>query len=285
MDDPVYGIDFGMSSSSLMIGMPGGAVVRIHDPLRLHDRLSCQIPTVVGLREDGSLAVGTEVERQAKAERPQDYRNEFKRDFGKGRKRMGARWSEVHELAAEVLRFLRELAMQAEDRRPETVLCTVPATWERGNRTLMRSAAALAGFDPETIELASEPEAAVAYALDNLDLPPGDGKLLVYDLGGGTFDCAVVAITPSDSRVLGTDGRPDLGGVAFNGIIRDLVKERYPTIADILTTPEPGGDDSDQARDYWHHRIRLNDSFERIKIQLSQKSRVAERQNWMRPQV
>jgi hypothetical protein len=283
--EPVYGIDFGMSNSSLIIGMPDGTVSRVHDPLRPHDRSSCQVPTVVCPREDGSLAVGTEVERTTKVERPQFYRSEFKRDFGKGPKDLGARWYEVHELAAEVLRFLRDRALEIDGRTPRTVLCTVPAIWERGNRTLLRRAAGLAGFDASTVELATEPEAAAAYALDNLELPPMDRKLLVYDLGGGTFDCAVVAVNPTDSQVLGTDGLADLGGVAFNGMIRDLAQERYQAIADVLAMPEPTGGSVDQATEYWNRRIRLYDSFERIKIHLSRKSPAEERLTWMRPQV
>jgi WD40 repeat protein/actin-like ATPase involved in cell morphogenesis len=272
-----YGIDFGMSNSAIVAERADSGAVRFRDPLSPAHRPSYQIPTTLCLADDGRFAVGTEAER-IKATRPQFYRCEFKRDLGKAPKRLGSESYEVHELVAQVLRYLRDLASPARG-EPDAVMCTVPATWEGGNHALMKTAAELAGFDPETTFLVSEPAAAAAYAADDLGLSAKSRKLLIYDLGGGTFDCAVVSATPDGTDVLRVGGIADLGGSAFDGIIRDLIRERYPAAtAEILDDPEP-------TANALRRRISLRDACERIKIQLTTKRSCSELLTQLRPQV
>jgi molecular chaperone DnaK len=257
-----------------MVGRPDGSIARIRDPLRTRGQVVYQIPTAVCIRDDGSLAVGTSAERM-KLSRPGRYRSEFKADFGGGPMAIGSRWYESVELAAEVLKFLRTLAEQ-EFGPPEKIICTIPATWAAGKQDLMLSAAELAGFERQAVTVAQEPAAAIAYAFSRLEVPDQERRLLVYDLGGGTFDCAVVAMTPNGYYPLDADGLADVGGVAFNMVIRDLIREHYPdAVAEILDGPD--GDEN------LRRRMNLRDSCERIKLALSVKSRHKEMLTALRP--
>jgi actin-like ATPase involved in cell morphogenesis len=277
MNRSVYGVDFGMSNSSVMVGLADGTVVRVPDPMSPAGRPSYQIPTALCLTEDGQFAVGIAAER-IKVSRPEFYRGEFKRDLGKGPKRLGGDSYEVYQLVAEVLGFLRDLAGQV-DGKPEAVMFTIPATWEKGNQALVSKAAEISGFDPGASSLISEPEAAAAYAIAELELSAGSGNFLIYDFGGGTFDCAIVVVRPDGSDVLGVSGIADLGGSTFDGVIRDIINERHPdVVAGIL-------DDSEPTADILLRRITLRETCERIKIQLSSKRRHSEMLTGLRSQV
>ena len=230
----VYGIDFGTSNSAIMVGLPDGRVRRVLNPVdSVYD-----VPSVVCMRPDDSIAVGS-VAWRMRLTRPNWYREEFKRDIGSSIPAIfppenvggltGGRIFGVNYLVAQVLRLLRE---QAERKFPgdvDLVVITVPASWEAGNRRQMLDAAGIAGFDTSRVHLVKEPEAAVAYAVqEHLGLQPR--TLLVYDLGGGTFDCALVRGSKSSGyQVLGESGGLDnVGGVLFNREILGLIRNRFP---------------------------------------------------------
>ncbi|WP_431726912.1 Hsp70 family protein [Verrucosispora sp. TAA-831] len=258
----VYGVDVGMSTSTLVIGRPGKEPVLARDPA-----VRAGVPTVpstVCLLPDGTLAVGGAAENAGRL-RPQHYRSRFKRDFadpiplalGEDRELT------AHELTAEVLRFLREQAVETVAGAPERVVVTVPASWEEHNRQLMRAATGLAGFDPATVRLEPDAVAATAYAFADTTLP-AQVTALVYDLGGGTFDCAVAQTGPDGAfEVLGRPGGiPDLGGTDFDRLLLAHLRQRFPDrIAHLFA------DTTDL--DLLPRRLALRDTCEQIKIRLS----------------
>ncbi|WP_462188577.1 Hsp70 family protein [Frankia sp. CcWB2] len=207
----VLGIDFGTWNSAVVIGRPDGSVLTIRDPSSSYGQTSFR--TSVCGRPDGSLAVGAAAEHQ-RQQYPQYYRAEFKREFGTDIPSMlGARVLQPHDLAAEVLRFLRTCAEEriAGEGEPEQVVITVPASWQRARRDLMRRTAKVAGFDPARSKLVTEPSAAALHALSSTRLSETGLPVLVYDLGGGAFDRAILRLVrerlPQSVKVL--DGDPD----------------------------------------------------------------------------
>ncbi|MEV4897671.1 Hsp70 family protein [Nonomuraea sp. NPDC055795] len=258
----VYGIDFGTSNSSIMVGLADGRVVVVPDP---ETRGAAEIPTAV-LATRGRLYVGTAAKRLGPAY-IQNYRTEFKRDFGDDAPvHLDGRRYQVHELAAEVLRYLRAQARRVAPGEPDTVVITVPVSWDAGNHELMKQAAELAGFDPATVTLVSEPVAGVRGAVTGQRFFD-EQTILLYDLGGGTFDCALTkGTTDAGFRDVGRPGGiPTLGGIDFDREILTAIRERHPEQVDALfADPEP-----DVA--VLRRRLGLRDTCEKIKHALSQR--------------
>ncbi len=269
----VYGVDFGTSNSSIMIGRPGGRVIRVRNPVNS----SYEVPSAVCLSPDGTMEVGS-VATQMKLLRPAWYRQDFKRDIADpvryhfpAEKADDPRRGPSHrayKLVAEVLRVLRQAAEHAVPERPGLVVLTVPASWKAGERDLMLEAADLAGFARETVRLITEPVAAVAYAAQE-QLGRRERTLLIYDLGGGTFDCAVVrGRSGLDFEVLGeAGGLPAIGGAEFDQRIMSLVRERYPERWRELME----GETSDIQ--ILSRRLQLRDTCEKAKWFLSSRDR------------
>ncbi|MBB5083286.1 Hsp70 family protein [Nonomuraea endophytica] len=258
----VYGIDFGTSNSSIMVGLADGRVVVVPDP---ETRGAAEIPTAV-LATRGKLYVGTAAKRLGPAY-IQNYRTEFKRDFGDDAPvHLDGRRYQVHELVAEVLRHLRAQARRAVPGEPDAVVITVPVSWDAGNHDLMKQAAELAGFDPATVTLVSEPVAGVRGAVTGQRFFD-EQTILLYDLGGGTFDCALTkGTTDAGFRDVGRPGGiPTLGGIDFDREILTAIRARHPEQVDALfADPEP---DVPVLR----RRLGLRDTCEKIKHALSQR--------------
>ncbi|MFI6295872.1 Hsp70 family protein [Nonomuraea sp. NPDC050790] len=258
----VYGIDFGTSNSSIMVGLADGRIVVVPDP---ETPGAAEIPTAV-LAAGGKLHVGTAARRLGPAY-IQDYRTEFKRDFGDDAPvHLDGRRYLVHELAAEVLRFLREQARRAAAGEPDVVVITVPVSWDAGNHDLMRQAAESAGFDPATVTLVSEPVAGVRGAVTGQRFFD-EQTILLYDLGGGTFDCALTrGTTDAGFRDVGRPGGiSTLGGIDFDREILTAIRQRHPEQVDgLFADPEPGVA-------VLRRRLGLRDTCEKIKHALSER--------------
>ncbi|KQC39039.1 Hsp70 family protein [Frankia sp. ACN1ag] len=259
----VYGIDFGMSTSAIMVGRPGGDVVTIQDPA---DRSRVSMPTAVFLGPDGTIAVG-ERARRMRHTRIEAYRDGFKGDIAdRTPKRLGDQELTNVELVSEVLRHLRHLAAEKVPGKVKRVCITVPVSWEHQRRRLMLDAAGAAGFDPAVLRLVPEPVAGAEHAFGTDDFS-GPGRILVYDFGGGTFDCAVVEQQADGTReALGTRGL-DVGG---SDIDRDLLAHlavTYPPIKELLAS---------DALDVLRQRLDLRDRAERLKRELSTRKSVTE---------
>jgi molecular chaperone DnaK (HSP70) len=259
----VYGIDFGTSTSAIMIGRPSGGVVKVRDPA---DRGNVCVPTAVFLGPDGTVTVG-ERARRMRHTRIEAYRDGFKGDIAdRTPNRLGGQELTNVELVAEVLRHLRHLAAEKAVGPVKQVCLTVPVSWELWRRRLMLEAASAAGFSPDIVQLVLEPVAGAEYAFGTDDLS-GPGRILVYDFGGGTFDCAVV-----EQRADGTREALGSRGLAVGGtdIDRDLLAHLagvYPPIKEILAS-----DGSDALR----QRLDLRDRAERLKRELSTRGSLTE---------
>ncbi len=213
-----FGIDLGTTNSVIAYTDPTGTteVIAGQDGNRI-------VPSVVYFGKDGTQLVGTSARQRAIIE-PERVAMLFKR--GMGEKTFldderpfvvdGKTWS-PEELSASVL---KKLALMAQDRFGEPVrkvVITVPAYFGDNERAATKSAGEIAGL--EVLHIVNEPTAAaIAHGLDNAST----GRILVFDLGGGTFDVTVMEVAPDGSmKVLATGGDRRLGGMDFDNLILD----------------------------------------------------------------
>lgn len=238
---PVYGIDFGTWTSALVILRRGHPPLPVRDPVSPYGATS--VRSAVCLLPDGSTVVG-QAALNSRLRRPERFRAEFKREFGEAfPHQLGERRFTTVQLTTEVLGFLVEQAGAAVNAAPSRVVITVPATWEGNRRELMLAAAEAAGLPPEVVEVRTEPVAATVYALHDHGMDR-DRTVLVYDLGGGTFDVAVAQGSTEGFAVLGSPGGlADAGGIAIDRAVLALVQERCPEAVAELRQAAAGSDD------------------------------------------
>ncbi|MDD3265747.1 MAG: Fe-S protein assembly chaperone HscA [Burkholderiales bacterium] len=115
------------------------------------------------------------------------------------------------QISADLLKYLREIAVEAMGEEPTGVVITVPAYFDDAQRHATKQAGELAGLN--VLRLLNEPTAAaIAYGLDSKN----EGTFLVYDLGGGTFDVSILRLTKGVFEVLSVSGDTHLGGDDFD---------------------------------------------------------------------
>ncbi|MBL1106619.1 Hsp70 family protein [Streptomyces sp. 5-8] len=236
----VYGIDFGTWTSALVVLRQGHPPLPVRDPVSAHGATS--VRSAVCLLPDGSMVVG-QAAQNARLRRPEHFRAEFKREFGEPfPHRLGERRFTSEELTARVLGFLVAQARRAVGAEPDRVGISVPATWERARRGLMVDAAEAAGLPRETVEVHTEPVAAAVHALHDHGMDR-ERTILVYDLGGGTFDLAIGRGTRDGLTVLGSPGGlPHVGGLAIDQVVLGLIRARCPAALDSVRSSDPGAD-------------------------------------------
>jgi Fe-S protein assembly chaperone HscA len=230
------GIDLGTTHSLAAIWKDGRPQV-----LRVEGE-SALVPSVVHFPREGAPVVGQAAREQAIAA-PRDTLFSIKRFMGRGLKDVAQELAtlpyaatetatgliqlEVHgrkytpeQLSALVLRKVHETASRAlGETAPTRVVVTVPAYFDDTQRQATRDAARLAGL--EVLRIVNEPTAAsLAYGLDQRD----KGAVVVYDLGGGTFDVTVLSIEEGVFRVLSTAGDTHLGGDDFDAALVALAR-------------------------------------------------------------
>jgi molecular chaperone DnaK len=126
------------------------------------------------------------------------------------------------EISALILRRLVDDAQTMTDETFRDVVVTVPAYFDDSRRQATKDAATTAGLT--VLRLLNEPTAAaIAYGLDNADA----GTILVYDLGGGTFDVTVLRRSGDELVALATDGDRNLGGFDFDNALMNLVNTKW----------------------------------------------------------
>ena len=207
------GIDLGTTYSAAAV-MRGTRV----EPVTL-GTTSAQIPSVVVHRENSKVLTGEAAERRAGSE-PTRAAREFKRRLGDpipiivGGVPYGA-----EALMAELLQAIVQQVTEREGEPPHTIVLTHPANYSEYKCGLLREAARLAGLPLERVQLITEPEAAALAYAHQQRIEPGE-VIAVYDLGGGTFDAAVVRSGPGGFELLGTpEGMERLGGIDFDQAI------------------------------------------------------------------
>jgi len=130
------------------------------------------------------------------------------------------------EISAEILKYLKKTAEDYLNEPITKAVITVPAYFNDAQRSATKKAAILAGLDP--IRILNEPtSASLAYNLESKK----DQTILVFDLGGGTFDVSILKIEDGIFNVLGTSGSTTLGGSNFDNEIIKYILEKKPNIS------------------------------------------------------
>jgi molecular chaperone HscC len=209
----VIGIDLG-TTNSLAATLQAGRPIAIQNALGEH-----LTPSAVSVLENGEIVVGAAaLARQAT--HPQATATAFKRDMGTDRAvALGTRAFTPQALSALVLRTLREDVELAFGRSVDEAVITVPAYFDELQRRATRDAATIAGLKVERI--INEPTAAaLAYGLHER---AREFRAVVLDLGGGTFDVTVLALTEGVIEIEATAGDTRLGGEDFVDALAELV--------------------------------------------------------------
>jgi Tol biopolymer transport system component len=175
---------------------------------------SLEIPSVVLLREDGVLLIGEPAERRSLIE-PARFAREFKRRIGDPTPvLLGGSPFSAHGLMAHLLRGVVKVVADREGGPPAHTVVTCPANWGEYKRELFDQAVAQADIGP--VSVAVEPEAAAVHYASTTRVQPGE-MVAVYDLGGGTFDAAVLRNTGDGFELVGDPrGIEQMGGVYFD---------------------------------------------------------------------
>ncbi len=213
----VIGIDLGTTNSCVAV-MEGGEAVVI--PNTEGNRTT---PSVVGLNNSGERLVGQVAKRQA-ITNPHNTVASVKRHMGTDYKaQMGDKEYTPQEISAMILQKLKS---DAEAYLGETVtqaVITVPAYFSDSQRQATKDAGKIAGLD--VLRIINEPTAAaLAYGVDK---ESEDQKILVFDLGGGTFDVSLMEIGDGIFEVLATSGNNRLGGDDFDKKVIDWAVDNF----------------------------------------------------------
>ncbi|HXZ87014.1 MAG TPA: Fe-S protein assembly chaperone HscA [Candidatus Binataceae bacterium] len=253
----IFGIDLG-TTNSLIALLEGKTPRVIPDPASANALL----PSVVALVPDGAVFVGDSaiemeprlaLKPDSQVSGPGPHRGEagavvrsVKRYMGLGgdevspedrrryaftdfagpvvRFRVGERSYTPAQISAEILKALKRRAEAAlPDEKVDRVVITVPAYFNDGQRQATKDAGRLAGL--EVVRLVNEPTAAsLAYGLNQM----AEGKVAVYDFGGGTFDVSILNIKGGIFEVLATNGDTHLGGDEIDRAVADWLLEEAP---------------------------------------------------------
>lgn len=212
----IIGIDLGTTNSCVAV-MEGGEPVVI--PNAEGNRTT---PSVVAFSKNGERLVGQIAKRQA-VTNPDNTVISIKRDMGTNRKvKIEGDEFSPQEISAMILQKLKADAENYLGQQVTQAVITVPAYFSDSQRQATKDAGKIAGL--EVLRIINEPTAAaLAFGMDKEDQ---DQKIMIYDLGGGTFDVSILDIGDGVFEVLATNGNTRLGGDDFDErIINYLVDE------------------------------------------------------------
>jgi molecular chaperone DnaK (HSP70) len=218
MTDVIVGIDLGTTNSEVAALEDGKVrVLAAADGEQI-------MPSCVGLGPDGALLVGTPARNQYGLY-PDRTVKSIKRLMGTDRRvTLGDRTYTPAEVSSMILRTLKQRAEAALGAPVRRAVITVPAYFSDAQRQATRDAGEIAGL--EVVRILNEPTAAaVAYGTDRT----GDRTVLVYDLGGGTFDVSLVQGQGEVTEVLASHGNNHLGGDDFDQLLLEHVLTRFTT--------------------------------------------------------
>ena len=272
----IIGIDLGTTNSCVAV-MEGNTTRVIEN-----SEGARTTPSIIAYQEDGEVLVGASAKRQS-VTNPRNTLYAVKRLIGRkftekevqkdielmpykiAAADNGDAWVEVRgkkfappQISAEVLRKMKKTAEDYLGEEVTEAVITVPAYFNDSQRQATKDAGKIAGLDVKRI--INEPTAAaLAYGLDKTDAK--DRKIVVYDLGGGTFDVSIIEIANVDGEkqfeVLATNGDTFLGGEDFDKRVIDYLVEEFQKDQGIDLRKDPLA------------LQRLKDAAERAKIELS----------------
>ena len=242
----VIGIDLGTTNSCVAV-MEGSETVVIPNP-----EGNRTTPSVVAFTKDGERLIGQVAKRQA-VTNPDGTVQSIKREMGSDYKvNIADKQYTPQEISAMILSKLKSDAEAYLGQPVTQAVITVPAYFTDSQRQATKDAGKIAGL--EVLRIVNEPTAAsLAYGLDKEE----DQKILVFDLGGGTFDVSILDISDGVFEVLATAGNNRLGGDDFDNKIVDYLVESFKT-----------SDGVDLRNDRMAMQ-RLREAAEKAKIELS----------------
>ena len=243
------GIDLGTTNSVVAVYEAGAAVVIPNS------EGSRTTPSVVAFTKTGEVLVGEVAKRQAITN--------VDRTFASIKRRIGSSWTSdaindkqytPQEISARVLMKLKRDAEAYLGTTVTQAVITVPAYFDDAQRTATKEAGAIAGL--EVLRVVNEPTAAaLAYGLDKKNI---EETVLVFDLGGGTFDVSILLIGDGVFEVKSTHGDTSLGGDDWDALIVDWLSTNFKAEHNI-----------DLKADKMAMQ-RLKEAAEKAKIELSQ---------------
>jgi molecular chaperone DnaK (HSP70) len=249
--EKIFGIDLGTTNSEIAYfknGKPG--VIPIENGVKY-------LPSVVGIDVSGNMVTGFKARNQYAAY-PENTVMSVKRLMGSGKTvTMAGKEYTPAQISAEILKTLKQAAERETGLSVEKAVITVPAYFTDLQRKETIQAGELAGL--EVVRIINEPTAAaLAYGCrENQDQRE---RILVYDLGGGTFDISLIDVEEGITEVLASDGNSRLGGDDFDLALEEHLRSYLPAAI---------RQQSDLKLD-----ARLKRLAEEVKIKLSRESRV-----------
>ena len=213
----IIGIDLGTTNSCVAV-MEGGEPVVIPNP-----EGNRTTPSVVAFSQNGERLVGQIAKRQA-VTNPDHTVISIKRDMGTDKKvKIDGEEFTPQEISAMILQKLKSDAESYLGTEVKQAVITVPAYFSDSQRQATKDAGRIAGL--EVLRIINEPTAAsLAFGIDKADK---DQKIMVYDLGGGTFDVSILDIGDGVFEVLATSGNNKLGGDDFDQKIIDYLVAEF----------------------------------------------------------
>ena len=212
----IIGIDLGTTNSCVAV-MEGGQPTVIANA-----EGSRTTPSVVAFTKDGERLIGQVAKRQA-VTNPDRTVISIKREMGTSYKvKIDGKQYTPQDISAMVLSKMKETAESYLGEKVTQAVITVPAYFNDSQRQATKDAGRIAGL--EVLRIINEPTAAsLAYGLDKEE----NQKILVYDLGGGTFDVSILDIGDGVFEVLSTNGNTRLGGDDFDQRVIDWIAESF----------------------------------------------------------
>ena len=211
----IIGIDLGTTNSCVAV-MEGKECKVITNP-----EGNRTTPSVVAYK-NGERIVGDAAKRQAVTNK--NTVSSIKRLMGTSEKvEMEGKQYTPQEVSAMILQYLKAYAEDYLGEKVEKAVITVPAYFNDAQRQATKDAGRIAGLEVERI--INEPTAAaLAYGIDKTDK---EQKVLVYDLGGGTFDVSILELADGTFEVLSTNGDTHLGGDDFDNVVVDWMVDTF----------------------------------------------------------
>ena len=227
MKEVIAGIDLGTTNSAI-------AFVKEGEPEIVPIDGQPTMPSCVGIDPNGKLVVGSPARNMLIAS-PESTVLSIKRKMGQdARIALGEKNFSPEEISSFILRRLKDEAENFLSRPVRKAVITVPAFFDENQRKATQNAGALA--DLEVVRIINEPTAAaLAYDAGH----SGDERILVYDLGGGTFDVSVVVVEAGVVEVKASHGDTQLGGDDFDQLLVQHVVDEFHRRHNVFLNEDP----------------------------------------------
>ncbi|MEM0320795.1 MAG: molecular chaperone DnaK [Thermoprotei archaeon] len=251
MPEKVLGIDLGTSNSAAAVIVNGRPVViPAAEGVSLAGKA---FPSVVAFTRDGQLLVGEPAKRQA-VQNPEGTIIAVKRLMGTNNKvKVFDKEYTPQQISAFILQKIKRDAEAYIGEPIKKCVITVPAHADDNFRQATKDAGEIAGF--EVLRIINEPTAsAIAYGIDKMDK---EMKILVFELGGGTFDVTIMEFAQGVFQVLATDGDTHLGGTDMDNILVDYIVSEFQKKEGVDLRKDPAA------------MQRVKEAAEKAKIELS----------------